>query len=71
MSTLKQASHYIPGRSLSTLFSTQNTRNMHKQAFVATGEGGDLYQMYKELRNPCWQKILENPLDTNNPSVVY
>jgi len=39
ISTISQASHFIPGRTVSTLFTTQNARNMYSQALIATGVG--------------------------------
>ena len=35
--TLKQASYFMPGRTISTLFATQNARNLYYQAGLATG----------------------------------
>ncbi len=39
MSTFRQANHFIPGRTVSTLLTTQNARNMYSQALIATGVG--------------------------------
>jgi hypothetical protein len=39
ISTINQASYFIPGRTVGTLFSTENARHMYAQAFIATGIG--------------------------------
>jgi len=39
MSTLSQASYFIPGRTVRTLFATQNARNLYSQAFISVGIG--------------------------------
>jgi hypothetical protein len=51
MSTLRQASHFMPGRTVPTLFATQNARNMYSQALVATGTGylaGTGYSLWEQ-----------------------
>lgn len=50
MSTLSQASHFIPGRTASTLFATQNAKNMYSQALVATGIGAFAGIKYAQWR---------------------
>ncbi len=49
MSTLSQASHFIPGRTVRTLLATQNARNMYSQALVSVGIGAYLGYQYSEL----------------------
>jgi len=39
MSTLSQASNFIPGRTLGTLLATENAQHMYTQALIATGIG--------------------------------
>jgi RHS repeat-associated protein len=39
VSTLSQASCFMPGRTLGTLFATENARHLYEQTFVATGIG--------------------------------
>jgi RHS repeat-associated protein len=50
MSTLNQASYFMPGRTVGTLFATQNSRNLYSQAAVATGVGAFAANQY-EVRN--------------------
>jgi len=39
MSTLSQASYFMPGRTVVTLIATQNSRNLYSQAFISVGVG--------------------------------
>ena len=53
MSTLKQANHFMPGRTFGTLFATSNSRNLYAQSAVATGVGayaGNGYTLWEEIR---------------------
>jgi RHS repeat-associated protein len=52
MSTLRQSSYFMPGRTVPTLFATQNARNMYSQALVATGTGSLAGYGYSEWEQP-------------------
>lgn len=49
MRTIPQALHFMPGRTVGTLFATQNARNMYAQAFSATGIGAFMGLKYSEV----------------------
>ena len=48
MSTIRQASYFMPGRTVTTLIATQNARNLYSQALVATGIGAMAGLQYAE-----------------------
>jgi hypothetical protein len=50
MSTLNQSSYFMPGRTVGTLFATQNSPNLYSQAAVATDVGAFAANQY-EVRN--------------------
>jgi hypothetical protein len=39
MRTLRQANYFMPGRTVGTLFATQNARNMYLQSLISVGTG--------------------------------
>ena len=39
MSTIAQANHFMPGRTIATMFATQNARNMYTQTAISVGVG--------------------------------
>jgi hypothetical protein len=52
MRTIRQASFFMPGRTVSTLFATQNARHMYAQSLVATGVGYIAGVGYSEWEQP-------------------
>jgi hypothetical protein len=49
MRTIPQALHFMPGRTVPTLFATQNARHMYTQALTATGVGAYAGYKYGQL----------------------